>query len=1160
MYDRQQECFDRAMLTEFLNEQLDENIETTILKHINDCDQCQEALENIAAGKEAWSELKTQLADHLDLDVTGETTPFRSRDRDIEMEKLKEYLGPTDNPDMLGRLGTYEVCGLVGRGSTGVVVKALDTRLNRYVAIKVLSPSFSSNGPARTRFEREGRSVAAVSHEHVVPIHSVNEYRGLPFIVMHYVDGGSLHQRIEKNGPLDTCEVVRIGMQIARGLAAAHGQGIIHRDVKPANVMLESGVDRAMVSDFGLARVADEAAMTRSGVIAGTPQYMSPEQAMGDPIDPRSDLFSLGSVLYAACTGRAPFRSETVFGVIKRVCESQPRPIREINPNIAPWLEALIRKLHEKDRENRFESAGQVADILNAELAHLQSPSFVPVPDRPWFVVNEPAKPAKQVDARTGSYWGKWAIAGMLLMFGTFSVMAASGMIQFSPKHETAWNLDEESNDKQPKGENPKTAIVKKYQKRSDASNGNMVIAMAPKTVWQDEEVNEHMDSREIEISASESFLAGNCDIDCECPDCEGVCDSDCKRECENSECENSKCESGSCESASKALVVNADRGIAGRLVAVEKTYPGDVDGYLVYLPLSYEKSKKEYPVIMFLTGGCGVGGDISDLQCWCLPRTIQKALRKQNIDLENEHKKLMLDSFIVVAPHMTDGSFEERQFFEQEVAIAKMLDDVQNEYRVDASRVYLTGSGRGGHGTWGLATRMPERFAAIAPIRGMRFGITDYQTLASMPIWIGHNQDDDEVEFEETEAVVAKLGEMGTEFFHIESEDASSVPYLSHSKILTSCEDECWPDLYAFAPLYKWFLNYENQGGQDLVRVTTRVAHESVAIMPFGDDESGFVIMDKDEANDKWRETAKPTDDTDLEEFDSNVEKNIDVQPNGKLLVQTHLGHVRLKAIDGNQVQVKVLRKVRAETREQADAVFEAQKIDFDVSNFDLEEGRDAVVLIKLDEESEAWKSGVNFKLMECEIGLPAEYNVDINTSAGHISAPDIRGIVKMQTSGGHIQLDGCSDKANLRTSGGHITIGKVTGDLVGKTSGGNITVANVSGDAELKTSGGHIIVEESDGSVSAFTAGGNIKVLMSQQPRNDMVLSTSAGNVVVTLSKDIKLDVVASASIGKVKGDAVKNTTENNNEAEFSINGGGPTLEVNSSAGNIELKYQDP
>src|SRR5207248_5976550 len=135
-------------------------------------------------------------------------------------------------------------------------------------------------------------------------------------------------------GPFDVAEILRIGLQAARGLAAAHAQGLIHRDVKPGNILLENGVKRVKLTDFGLARAVDDASITQSGVIAGTPIYMSPEQAGGEPVDHRSDLFSLGSVLYAMCTGRPPFRASGVHAAIKRVIEDTPRPITEINPEM----------------------------------------------------------------------------------------------------------------------------------------------------------------------------------------------------------------------------------------------------------------------------------------------------------------------------------------------------------------------------------------------------------------------------------------------------------------------------------------------------------------------------------------------------------------------------------------------------------------------------------------------------------------------------------------------------------------------------------------------------------------------------------------------------------------------------------------------------------
>jgi serine/threonine-protein kinase len=377
-------CFETRRLTQLLHEQLPDSEESHVLRHVGTCPDCQRALEAIAADQGLWSDLRKHLVRTVTGPQIGEGDHVERADK-AYLDRLVEYLGPTDRPDMLGRVANYEVCGLVGYGSTGSVVKAFDSALNRYVAIKILSPTYSHHGPARRRFEREARAAAAVSHEHVVPIYAVDEFRGSPYFVMQYVSGGSLQQRIDREGPLGAVEVVRIGMQVSSGLAAAHAQGIVHRDVKPANVMLHNSVDRVMVTDFGLARVADEAGMTQSGVIAGTPQFMSPEQARGEAIDHRSDLFSLGSLMYAASTGRPPFRADTVYGVLHHVCEATPVRIREINPEIPEWLEALIAKLMSKKPDDRFDSAEEVQKVLADELAHLQGPTLIGSPDRWWL-------------------------------------------------------------------------------------------------------------------------------------------------------------------------------------------------------------------------------------------------------------------------------------------------------------------------------------------------------------------------------------------------------------------------------------------------------------------------------------------------------------------------------------------------------------------------------------------------------------------------------------------------------------------------------------------------------------------------------------------------------------------------------------------------------
>jgi serine/threonine protein kinase len=184
-----------------------------------------------------------------------------------------------------------------------------------------------------------------------------------------------LQQKLDEKGALDIAAILRIGMQTAAGLAAAHAQGLIHRDVKPANILLENGVERVKITDFGLARAAGDASVTQSGLIAGTPQYMSPEQAQGDTIDYRSDLFSLGSVLYAMCTGRSPFRGGSTVAVLRSLVDEKPEPIRNVNPDIPSRLVATIDRLLAKRPDDRLQSAVEVAELLGLELSRLQQPS-----------------------------------------------------------------------------------------------------------------------------------------------------------------------------------------------------------------------------------------------------------------------------------------------------------------------------------------------------------------------------------------------------------------------------------------------------------------------------------------------------------------------------------------------------------------------------------------------------------------------------------------------------------------------------------------------------------------------------------------------------------------------------------------------------------------
>src|SRR5262249_51410538 len=266
-------------------------------------------------------------------------------------------------------LGHYEVLEVVGQGGMGVVLKGYEPLLRRLVAIKVLASALAGSEAARQRFIREARSAAAVCHHHVVAVYGVAEADGLPYLVMQYVAGESLQTRLDREGALEIEEAVRIGLQTALGLAAAHAQGLIHRDIKPANLLLEGG-SRVKITDFGLARMIDDLPLTQDGVLAGTPEDMAPEQARGQAVDHRADLFSLGSVLSAACTGTSPFRGPSAVAVLRQVSDEAPAPVRSLNPDVPAWLESLIDRLMAKGPADRFQGAAEVAALLEGYLAH----------------------------------------------------------------------------------------------------------------------------------------------------------------------------------------------------------------------------------------------------------------------------------------------------------------------------------------------------------------------------------------------------------------------------------------------------------------------------------------------------------------------------------------------------------------------------------------------------------------------------------------------------------------------------------------------------------------------------------------------------------------------------------------------------------------------
>ncbi len=407
------ECRQTLHAVNLLPDQMDQ-----LERHLQSCPSCQDLLDRTPEGEEEFRRWAGRVGDPM----SASADPILSR----FLERMHEgyalvpaapvdppdlyFLSPSDRPDILGTVDGYEVQEVIGQGGMGVVLKAYEPALHRLVAIKVLAAAVAGSANARRRFTREAKAAAAVCHDHIVSVHGVYEIDGLPYLVMQYIAGESLQERLDRVGSLEVEEIVRIGLQTALALAAAHAQGLIHRDIKPANLLLEAKDEggrmkdekrqqddspssfilppssfRVKITDFGLARMAEDIQLTQAGVVAGTPEYMAPEQARGESLDHRADLFSLGSVLYACCSGTAPFHGATPLAILHAVNERVPVPLRSLNPDVPAWLEAFIARLMAKEPGQRFQNAAEVAALLEGYLAHLRQPAGSSAPGLPSF-------------------------------------------------------------------------------------------------------------------------------------------------------------------------------------------------------------------------------------------------------------------------------------------------------------------------------------------------------------------------------------------------------------------------------------------------------------------------------------------------------------------------------------------------------------------------------------------------------------------------------------------------------------------------------------------------------------------------------------------------------------------------------------------------------
>lgn len=293
-------------------------------------------------------------------------------------------IGPAPAESAFARLGEFRIVRRIGRGGMGEVFLAHDESLDRPVAIKVLTPELACQESFVKRFRAEASAVAKLVHPNVVQVYSFKQERGHYFFVMQFVDGRTLAHLLARRGPLDTERALDIAEQCLTGLAAAHRRGLVHRDVKPRNILLEHGSSKALLADFGLVKTAGRnTGATAAGTVLGTASYISPEQAQGRPVDPRSDLYAMGVVLYEMLSGELPFKAEVPTAMLYQHVYEPPRPLEEVTPDVPPSLAAAVARLLEKDPAARYQTAEEVIDELGRVRESLHKSAAALEPTRP---------------------------------------------------------------------------------------------------------------------------------------------------------------------------------------------------------------------------------------------------------------------------------------------------------------------------------------------------------------------------------------------------------------------------------------------------------------------------------------------------------------------------------------------------------------------------------------------------------------------------------------------------------------------------------------------------------------------------------------------------------------------------------------------------------
>jgi serine/threonine protein kinase len=315
-------------------------------------------------------------------------------------------------------LGRYEILIEIGRGAMGIVYLGSDAKIHRQVALKCLRPElFEASEETRKRFQGEILALGRLVHPNIVTIFDTGEdaATGTSYIVMEYVEGTSLGQLLKKGTPLSVDQIVRIGIEICRALDFAHSKGVIHRDIKPGNILLTSEEQKVKVTDFGIARL-DGGGHTQTDHLLGTPQYMSPEQCKGERVDGRSDLFSVGALLYELLTRQKPFPGENVAAIMHQVLTKTPTPPASLSPDVPQPLSDIVMKALEKEPGRRFSTGAEMAEALSSLMTHREQVAE----ERPTMALSgsQEAIPSGPMGRHRYWVWVPAAVVGIAALIG----------------------------------------------------------------------------------------------------------------------------------------------------------------------------------------------------------------------------------------------------------------------------------------------------------------------------------------------------------------------------------------------------------------------------------------------------------------------------------------------------------------------------------------------------------------------------------------------------------------------------------------------------------------------------------------------------------------------------------------------------------------------